>query len=105
MKLLSLEDCFELFFETPSAATFASVRERVLEDDGYQPDWEKLHEVTRLVQQRRRRQAIEAVDALMPAWGLCPRLHYLAGLAAEQAGDWEEVELRRFLMQACLDGL
>ena len=105
MKLLSLQEAWQLFLESPTRASFAALRELVVSDDEYAPAAFKLAELTDLLQRNAFREVQRLADELMPAWALCPRIHFLAGCAAEALGDAEEVELCRFLSTTCVDGI
>jgi hypothetical protein len=64
-----------------------------------------IEELAELVELRRAEAALAAIDDLLPAWGLCPRVHFFAGQAAEMLGDADDVELNRFLTATCLRGI
>lgn len=105
MKLLSLQDALELFLEQPTHAHFLAARELVVNDADYRPRSSMLVELTRLWQDQSHEELLSAAAELMPAWSLCPRVHFLAGCAADAIGDAEEADLCRFLTQTCVEGL
>lgn len=105
MKLVTLEDLLQSFLEEPSRDGFLQVRQQLLAEPGYVPQASVIEELAELVEQRRAEAILAAVDRLMPAWGLCSRVHFFAGQAAEMLGEADEVELNRFLSQTCLQGI
>lgn len=110
VKLLSLEDAWEVFLESPTCRRFLTLRELVIGEADYVPAMSTLLELESLLragrhEQLQYRQVQCRVEELLPAWALCPRLHYLAGCAAEGLGDTEELELCRFLSQTCVEGI
>ena len=105
MKLATLEDLLEAFLEEPTCDGFLRVREQLLADEHFAPHASVVDHLEQLFAQGRAKAAFRAVDELMPAWGLCPRVHFLAGQAAEMLGDADEVELCRFLVSTCLEGV
>ena len=105
MKLLSLEDAWEVFLEAPTCRRFLTLRELVIGEADYVPAMSTLLELESLLRRNRYEQVQRRVEELLPAWALCPRLHYLAGCAAESLGDAEELELCRFLSQTCVEGI
>lgn len=105
VKLLSLQNALEAFLEDPSADGFLRVRRMLIAEGDYRPRWQAVRRLSQLAEEQQHDQLLAEVDELMPAWVLCPRIHFLAGIAAEALGDAEEVELRRFLTQSCLAGL
>lgn len=105
MKLLSLQDALSEFLEQPTAASFVSVRELVVAEEDYRPTADVLVGLMQLVAGGENIEALAFVESLMPAWSLCPRVHFLAGCAADAIGDTDEVELCQFLTTSCLDGI
>jgi hypothetical protein len=105
VKLVTLQDALTEFFESPTARRYRRVREMVIRGDDYRPQSSTLVELADLVQHGDFAAALALVDELTPGWSLCPRVHFLAGMAAEGLGDADEVELRRFMAQSCLDGI
>ena len=105
VKLLSLEDAWEVFLEAPTRSRFLTLRELVVSEADYAPMIATLHELTSLLGRNRPAQVQRRVEELLPTWAICPRLHYLAGCAAEELGDAEEVELCHFLSHTCIDGI
>ena len=105
MKLLSLEDAWELFLQRPTRASFITLREMVIQDDAYAPSALVLAELTQLLDVEAHAEVVQRVEELLPGWALCPRLHFLVGCAAEALGDTEEVEFCRFLSSTCVDGI
>lgn len=116
MKLVSLEEHFQSFLERPTRDSFLRVRRAIVSDPLYRPQISTLVDLAQLVERRDSLRAIQLAESLMPVWALCPRVHYLAGLAAENLSarqldeqaledSFEEVELRRFLVSSCLEGI
>ena len=105
MKLLSLEDAWEEFLHRPTCASFTSVRECVLKEDSFTPSALVLVELSQLLAGEEYTHVLERVEELMPAWAICPRIHFLAGSAAEALDDAEESELCQFLSSTCVDGI
>ena len=104
VKLLSLEDAWRVFLERPSCASFTTLRELVLQE-AYAPSAVVLVELAQFLADEEHGEVVQRVEELMPAWALCPRIHYLAGCAAEALGDEEEAELCHFLSISCIDGI
>jgi hypothetical protein len=105
VKLATLEDLLEAFLEEPTCDGFLRVREQLLADEHFAPHASVVDQLEQLIAHGRAKAAQKAADELMPAWGLCPRVHFLAGQAAEMLGDADEVELCRFLVSTCLEGM
>jgi hypothetical protein len=105
VKFATLEDLLEAFLEEPTCDGFLRVREHLLADEHFAPHARVIDKLEQLVAQGRAKAALKTVDELMPAWGLCSRVHFLAGQAAEMLGDAEEVELCRFLVSTCVEGM
>ena len=105
MQLLSLEDAWELFLERPTCASFTTLREMVLGEKHYAPSALVLVELTQLLADEQHGKILRRCEELIPAWALCPRIHFLAGCAAEALGDDDETELCQFLSSTCVDGI
>lgn len=105
VKLLSFEETLESYLQSPTPARFAALREMIVDGAEYRPQADVIGELSELLRRRRFELLLQRVDELMPAWALCPRVHFLAGCAAEEIGDLEEVELRRFLTSSCIQGI
>lgn len=105
MRLLSLEDALETYLQQPTPARFAALRDMVVDLESYSPSPLVIAELTKLLDAGQHHEVLNRVDDLMPAWAICPRVHFIAGAAAEALGDFEEVELRRFLTTSCLEGI
>ena len=105
MKLLSLQDALESFLQQPTPARFVVVRDFVIGEIDYRPCPLTLVELTNLLRDAEYDQLLRRIETLMPAWAICPRVHFLAGCAAQAVGDCEEVELCRFLSSTCIQGI
>lgn len=100
-----MQDDLQTFFEHPSSRNYRRARHAILRDGDGRADEADLHELARLCEQGFFVAACEHAAAMMPAWALSPRVHFLAALAAEQRDDSEDVELERFMLAGCLEGL
>jgi len=93
------------FVEQPSKATFLAARDAVLRESPRPLLAAQIAELERLLEQEDYHSLISQLDALPPSKVLSPRIHFLAGEAADALGDWEETELERCLFVITLQGL
>lgn len=100
-----MEDILQAFLERPSARAYRAVRQALLDQPDFQADVKALAEVARLCNRQAFAAAAERIQRMMPGWLLSPRVHGYAAWIAEELGDDEDVELERFLLSACLQGL
>jgi hypothetical protein len=91
--------------EHPSAERLLALRDLILERSDfapYSPEWQVLGELHGAGEFGR---VLGAWELLQPVGVLSPRLHFWAGTAALELGEYEQAAWERHCMQACLQGL
>ena len=103
-----MQELLANFFETPNADHYRAVRDAVIQHPTFSSTGtlaSEIQNICRSLEQRDFAAARQQIASHMPGWSLCPRIHFLDGLAAEGLELADEVEVARFCFRACLDGL
>jgi hypothetical protein len=100
-----MADEFSDFLADPTGATFLRLRERLLDSPGYDFHSGALDELEELINGGQYDAVPDKISELMPGWLLSPRVHQLAGHAAQETGDPARAAREGYLAKACLRGL
>jgi hypothetical protein len=123
-----MDVAYERFLVVPDKASYLHLRNMMLDAPELVRRWSHLQELQHYPGRQRypgeprdragRRRASSGGDPateianywdraaeLAPAWRLCSRYHFLLARAAEIQRDDEELELERFQLSACLEGI
>jgi hypothetical protein len=100
-----MQKTLELFFLEPTCDHYREARDAVVGDSSFQVDYADLLRLTALLRAGRMSEAQLELDWLLPSWALSPRMHGLGARLAEHFHEGENVELFRFMRDACLEGL
>lgn len=93
------------FFETPNQSQYLALRATLLRDFAATDLAADVARVGALIESKQWGAAQQWLARLMPAAALSPRIHFLSALVAEALGQTTDVELSRFMFQACLQGV
>lgn len=100
-----MRDELQTFLEHSTAENYRCARSAILSSFDGDAGTDELAELVRIHREGRYENARQKSDAMMPAWALSPRVHYLAAEAARQLKNDEDHELEAFLWQTCLQGI
>lgn len=100
-----MQNELERFLANPTARNYLRVRKLILQDAQLRPRTADLVQLHELFEARRFADVRAAVDEMLPAWALSPRVYWLSAVAARELGNSEDAQLDRFLYQSCLSGL
>lgn len=117
-----MDVAYERFLVVPDKASYLHLRNMMLDAPELVRRWSDLQELQRYPGETRYRRRGQRASShgdlsadianywdraaeLAPAWRLCSRYHFLLARAAELQGDDEELELERFQLSACLEGV
>ena len=105
VRLINMQDEFEIFLIRPTRAAYEQVRGALLVDPVFRADPLELAEVAAHCAAGEFEAARDKLDGLLYDWALSPRMHALAAWTATELGDEADAELERFTSRACLAGL
>jgi hypothetical protein len=100
-----MQKAIEAFFTDPTCDLYLEARDAVVDDSSFRVAYADMLRLTTLMRAGRMSEAQVELDWLLPSWALSPRIHGFGARLAQYFHDGEDVELFRFMRNACLEGL
>lgn len=105
MRCSTVEERFADLVRHPSAEQYLAVRELIVQLDEYCQQGHQLMALGVDFEAERYEDVLQTVEQWRVWASLCPRFHFLRGVAAAELGDFATASQAKTEFQACLRGL